>query len=235
MFDRYANSIVLNEKGRKLQYALVNVLGQLDQVIAELLSDEIESVEINILSKNFRSLVMDTVIEYQRQNLGISFKTSFSHDETKYENYDLIVTADPIIIPGFERLQLCSKRLNLKVASNSVMCGRTLTMEQLRDQPFIISSQNSSLYKVLLRVCEKAGFTPKIAMEINDTEYCNRCVKAGLGIGLTRRSMPNYGPEIDFLKVTDFNEQITCYAYYKKVVRCSQIQDFINYLRCKNF
>ena len=228
LFDRSANKIVLNENGRKLQLSLANIFGKLDQTVADLALEK-EHVTIHVLLKSFRTLTVDAIIEYQGANPDICFKIAFTHDETKFENYDLIVTAEPISLEGFEMLQLCSHKLKLKVSPSSPLLGRPLVMEDLRDQPFLITSQTNPTYKALLRACENAGFTPNVTMEINDVAYYMRCVRAGLGIGITH-NLDSYT-----LNVTDFNEWITCYAYYKTTDPRPQIQAFIDFLRCKKF
>ena len=234
LFDRHKNRIMLNDNGRKLQYSLTRILGELDHVTAELSKNVAENVELHILAKAFRSSVIAAIIEYRKQHPGVRFKTSFDEADTQYEKYDLLVTTEPISAAGFESLPLSKKKLRMTIASNSTLCGRPITMEDLRDQSFLITSRSSNSYKVLQRACRDAGFEPNIAMEVNDIQYYNLCVKAGIGIGLTRGVVPPR-PGIELLDVIDFNQWTTYYISYKKPVKCLQLQQFIDYLRSLNF
>ena len=235
LFDRQANKLTLNHNGRKLQHSLANILGELDQVTAELSKKEVDHVEIGVLVKGLRSEIVHEIIRYQQQNPDVTFKSIFDYADDKYDNYDLVVTAEPIHAKEFEFFQLYQKKLYMRVASDNPLCGRMLTMKHLRDQPFLITSKSSPNYKILQQACAKAGFEPKIAMEINDTHHFARCIKSGLGIGLTRNSNPAADASVQVLNVTDFNEWLTYYVCYKSPTRHPQIQRFIDHLRCTDF
>lgn len=234
LFDRHKNRITLNDNGKKLQYSLTRSLGELDHVTAELSKNVTENVELHILAKAFRSSVIAAIIEFRKQHPNVRFKTSFDENDTQYEKYDLLVTTEPVNTADFESLPLSKKKLRLTIASSSTLCGRPITIADLKEQPFLITSRSSYSYKLLQRVCRDAGFEPNIAMEVNDIQYYNLCVKAGIGIGLTRGVVPPRSG-IELLDVIDFNQWTTYYIGYKKPVKSLQLQQFIDYLRSLNF
>lgn len=234
LFDRHSNRIVLNEKGRMLSYALDNILNELDRVTAELMLEHTQAVEIKILASTLRSSVIAAIIEYRKLFPGVRFKTIFNEEVKNYADYDLIIAGDFETIPDFEAHILCKKQIHMTAASDSPLCGRALTIKQLKDEPFLVMTYTSTPYQRLLKKCEAVGFVPQIAMEINDVGYYNQCVEAGVGIGFTRGNVPPARRSIRFLNVTDFNEWITYRMFYKKRAPFA-IQHFIDYLKSITF
>ena len=231
LFDRQSNRIIINDNGRKLQRALKNIFEELDTVVSELSMVKQQTVELNVLIRALRSSIMDATIKYQKLCPNIKFNTTFKHSETSYENYDIIVCREQLKIPGFDEFKLRTKRLRMVTLSSSELCKKSLTMAQLREQPFVLPSPNGTTYNILLNACERSGFVPKIAMVVNDDHYYFRCLKEGIGIRFTTIDKLADKSPLEFLNVTDFDEQVTYYAFYKKNLKCAKTQGFIDYLK----
>ena len=235
LFDRRSNRIFLNANGEKLQRAVGNVFDELDQVTAELSSNNhhTEDIEIKLLVKSIRNRVVNTVIEYRKKFPNIRFTIVFDFADTNFDEYDLIIAPQNEACSGLEKFELYNVRLRLQVTSDHPLCGRSLTMKQLRNYPFIIMSQHSPTYKTLLKVCKNAGFVPKIAIELNDGANVGLCVSKGMGIGVVRESPLNPNDELAYLSVSDFEEREIYYGYYKSQPKNAQLQNFIDFLRFK--
>ena len=79
-----------------------------------------------------------------------------------------------------------------------------------------------------------AGFTPNFVVQSNDI-WCNKqFVEAGIGIGLGRE-YPNFrrSENVEYLNITDFNEEQTICSYYKKSSVYGNVEHFLNYLKKK--
>ena len=234
LFDRYANRIILNDNGRLMQSYLCIVFEELSQAKARLSPTGRTGGRINALVRSLRSSVTDSMIRYREIHPNITFKTDFDLDRTNGDGYDLIIDERNDSYTDMKRVELCSMRVMIRASSNNPLCGRRLTMSQLRHQPFITMGENSNFHKILLRACKNAGFTPFFVMETNDSSCYGRCIKEGMGIGLSRVGrVLSSGTE--FLQVDDFDEQQTVYAYYRADAEGSYVTDFLEFLRAREF
>jgi LysR family transcriptional activator of glutamate synthase operon len=59
-----------------------------------------------------------------------------------------------------------------------------IRLEQLKDEAFVMFSEEYSLRAIVLEACKKAGFLPQIGFEGEETDTIRGLVAAGLGVGL---------------------------------------------------
>ncbi|WP_202080408.1 LysR substrate-binding domain-containing protein [Caldalkalibacillus salinus] len=62
--------------------------------------------------------------------------------------------------------------------------SKSLRLEQLRSEPFVVFRSGFKLRTIVMDACQRAGFTPKIAFEGEETDTIRGLVAAGLGVGL---------------------------------------------------
>ena len=237
LFDRQSNKITLNENGKKLQRSLSVIFDELDSVRTELKTPTQEPATVRLLVRSIRGRITNAIIDYRKSHPNVCFETVFDLGETRVEEFDLIIDEQTDRYTERKRFELCSLRIRIKAAPDSPLCGRALTLAQLRNQPFIAMSESSNLYKILLRACKNAGFSPMIVMKTNDASCYGKCIASGMGIGLGResKSLPSDSASIADLYVTDFEERQVFYAYYRANEQNRWIQDFIDFLRCRDF
>ena len=234
LFDRYSNRIVLNENGRLLQSYLCIVFEELNQAKAHLSPTQKNGGMIKALVRSLRGSITDAMIRYRELHPSITFKTDFDLDRTEADGYDLIIDERNDSYADMKRVELCSTQVMIRASSDNPLCGRRLTMSQLRHQPFVTMGENSNLHKLLLRACKRAGFTPFVVMETNESNCYGRCIRGGMGIGLSRVGHA-ISSGTEFLQVEDFDEKQTFYAYYKANGEDSYILDFVEFLRSREF
>jgi DNA-binding transcriptional LysR family regulator len=236
LFDRCSNRIFLNENGRTLQRSLGMMFDELDRTVSELSLAESEKPEIKMLAKSLREVMTNALIEYRELHPNQRFLTVFDFDED-YEEYDLIVDERNESYVGYEKMELCTMRIRLCAAPDSPLCGRPLTLRQLRNQNFVTMGKQSNAHRLLVKACKNVGFVPNIVMEINDTKCYGKCIHTGMGIGLSREPAETKPSESakNFLLVSDFEELQTYYIYYKKTGSNSNLQNFVDYLRKRDF
>lgn len=237
LFDRKANKITLNENGRKLQRSLGIIFDELDSIKAEFATPTREKTHIKILTRSVRSYITNAIIDYRKNHTDVCFETHFDAKENNLEDYDLIIDEDSDIYTDFKKFELYSVRLRIKAAVDSPLCRRALTLSQLRNQNFITMGKDTNMHNILCKACKNAGFTPNIVMETNDMQCYSRCLASGMGIGLSREKLSEKSGnfKIESLQVTDFEERQTFYVYYKQNETTKSIQEFIDFLRCRNF
>ena len=233
LFDRQANGVLLNDNGKKLQQSLYIIFSELDDITSVLTEKNTDTREIKMLVRAMRGQITDYIIEYKSKHPHISFKTVFDFGETNIADYDVIIDDKPEKYVDYENFELCSTRILLKASLNSPLCNRKLTLKQLRNQSFLSMGEESSMHKMLINACNKAGFTPNIVVQTNDTQCYKKCLESGIGIGLGRDDPQEYNNNVKFLDITDFDARQTVYGFYKKQHAYGNVEHFINFLKSK--
>jgi LysR family transcriptional activator of glutamate synthase operon len=80
---------------------------------------------------------------------------------------------------------LLTEELRVVLPPNHLLAHyTTIRLEQLKDEPFVMFSEEYSLRTIVLDACKKAGFTPLIGFEGEETDTIRGLVAAGLGVSL---------------------------------------------------
>ena len=231
LFDRECNRIVLNESGKRLQKSLLVVFDELERVATDLSGEREDTREIRMLVRAMRSKITDAIIEYKEQHPGVVFKTVFDFEDVNVEDFDIIIEEKNDNMPEYEGFELCSTRLKLRASQKSPLCKKKLTLKQLENEAFVSMGENNDMQKTLTRACQRAGFSPNVVVQSNDILCFERCIKAGIGIGVTRARDPYPASGTAYLNVVDFDDRYTVYGYYKKQAYYGNIKNFIDFLK----
>lgn len=103
---------------------------------------------------------------------------------------------------------LYRERLSIVIPTHHTLAAEnSLLLHQLRDEPFILFKAGYTLRTLVWSACQNAGFEPRIALEVEETDTVRAFVKAGLGVSLLPdfpgdlsegiRSVPIAGPVIE--------------------------------------
>lgn len=234
LFHRSCNRIMLNDNGRRLQQSLQVVFDELDSAVDSLTSASTDTREIKILVRAMRREITDLIIEYKTRHPHMAFKTIFDFDETDFESYDIIIDEKSEKYHDYKNFDLFTTRIRLCASAKNPLCGKKLTLNQLRNQPFISIGENNSMHRIFINACKAAGFTPNIVVQTNDVQCNRKCVEAGVGIGLARDCpqliLPN---NLKYLNITDFNEEQTICSYYRKQSAYGNVRHFLKFLENK--
>lgn len=234
LFLRTCNRISLNDNGKKLKASLAVVFSELDKTVSSLSSKTTDTREIRLLVRAIRSSVADCIIEYKKVNPHINFKTSFNFDETDFDAYDIIIDEKNDNYKNYEKSELFTAKVRLRVPKSSHLCGKKLTLKELKNESFVTIGENNGLHRILLSACKKAGFSPDIVVSSNDLSCNKKFVDAGLGIGLAREyKISSPSPNTVYLDVADFNETQTICIYCKKDSHYGNVKDFLDFLKKK--
>ncbi len=236
LFDRSSNRLSLNQNGKRFYQAVQIAHDEVSQAIRDLSQSAGEDREIRMLVRAMRGNITEYVIAYNRAMPHVRFKIHFDTADRDFEAYDIIIDEKNDNYPDRERLELCHMRLRLTTSSSNPLCRRKLTLRQLAHQPFISLGETSSMHKLLVSACNRAGFTPDICMVSNDMKYYEKLVESGIGIGIERHNPKSLQQrDIAYLDVADFNEESTVFAYYKKTAPRSNLNHFLQFLSSKDF
>jgi len=72
---------------------------------------------------------------------------------------------------------------------------RSIALQDLSDQPFVVISPHSVLHTVVYIACQQAGFKPQVAQEANQLLTVLSLVQSGLGVSLVPSRLRRFAPE----------------------------------------
>lgn len=233
LFDRTSNRIVLNDNGRRMLHTLEHTFSLLDSTVNTLTARE-DTREIRMLVRSMRSDITDHIVAFRTLHPEIRFRTVFDFTENREAEYDIIIDQQNAAHSGYRHFVLHRMQLRLKAAAHHPLCGKPISLQQLRDEDFISLGEQSNMTRILRSACRAAGFTPNIAVSSNDIKCYEKLVAAGIGIGLERqRSSVETEASTAYLNVTDFRQQYVVCAYYKPQAAYGNVEKFLQFLRQK--
>ena len=183
LFTSKGRNIVLTEYGRYLQKKLKPILEQLDKIPEQLnmmAKLESETIHINVLAAS--SLVMEAIIEYQKEHEEIHFQMQ---QNTENELYDVAITTKLFYQGVYEKNSFaCEEKIFLAVPDNEKYRNRTsVCLDEVSGEGFI-SLQGSREFRYICdRFCQHAGFTPNIVFESDNPAAVKNMIAANMGIG----------------------------------------------------
>jgi DNA-binding transcriptional LysR family regulator len=95
--------------------------------------------------------------------------------------------------PSLHTLVIAAEPLVLAVRRDHPLSSRkSVTLDQLRDEPMITLVHGSGLRAVLADACRDAGFTPRITAETSELDSLTELATEGLGIAVLPRSASSH-------------------------------------------
>ncbi|MFE5319098.1 LysR family transcriptional regulator [Paenibacillus sp. NPDC056579] len=86
---------------------------------------------------------------------------------------------------------------------------QSIFLEQLKDEPFVMFSEEYSLRNIVLEACAKAGFVPRIGFEGEETDTIRGLVAAGMGVSLLPEMALTEISQLQPAKVRVIEPQVT--------------------------
>lgn len=115
---------------------------------------------------------------------------------------------------------------------HSLETSETLQLAQLRDEPFIMGTEDWSVYlSVVNRCCSEAGFAPKIVQRAIHSDGIINLVAAGMGVTIyVERDWLHRRNDIAVRKLADFNAEFRTYAVWRRDSQSPMIHRMIDML-----
>lgn len=85
---------------------------------------------------------------------------------------------------GLDLLPLIRDPIHLALPPGHRRGGAALALADLRDDPWIMDTEASSIYQAVLRACQRAGFEPHVRSNCKDYSVIIALVEAGLGVAV---------------------------------------------------
>lgn len=232
LFVRTGNRILLNEKGRQFLAVVSNTLSQLDMGVSALSTDPAKKQTLYILACWTRQTVVRQILNFHKLYPSVYFKIAFEDSPENYEKYDVIISTPNENLADYEFFPWKQYTIRIEALETDPLCQRSVTLSQLRDRLFVTTNAQRGSFRVFAQACRKKGFTPKVFLECDDYTCRDMAVLSGTCLGLTMGKSVNSGlPNVQYLKVSDFDEQTVSNLYYRKEDYAGNRKLFIDFLK----
>ncbi len=232
LFDRFPNRIVLNEKGKIMRDSLKLIFDEMDNMLQAVSGVIDDNKEITILVKAIRSLITEQVIQFKSKYVNTRFKLIADFEETDPDDYDIIVDMESESYTGYEAVKLGKQRILCYVPAESDLLRRNFHLKQLRHLPFVLMSQQGNHGKMFIAACKKAGFSPNIVAQVNDSACFRKIILSGIAIGVTGEfaAVTEGNEKLVPLNITDFKCEQPIRMYYKKENNRGNTAKFMSFI-----
>ncbi|HLJ02829.1 MAG TPA: LysR family transcriptional regulator [Solirubrobacteraceae bacterium] len=193
LFDRVGRSLEPNPRGRALADRVERALEELDAGVLDLREGgdpERGEVRLAFLHTLGTWLVPELIGRYRSTHPDVRFRLRQSSARANLAgliagDHDLILTSPAPEDPVIGWTQLLREPLRLAVPSgHRLATRRRVRLRDVAEDPFIAVTEETGLRVLTDRLCERAGFSPRIAFEGQDVETLRGLVSAGLGVAL---------------------------------------------------
>ena len=220
LFDRLSNKIRLNDNGRLFHKSIKAALNEIDTAVEALIEfPRAKSEDVFILIRSERRIIGERLLKFKERYPNVILHLSHDFNTKDFEKYDIIIDEQSDSYKGFERTPLLIEQLYFVANKANPISNKKLTLSELCDQPFISMCEGSSLKRLTLEYCQKAGFNPNIVIESDDPFYIRNYLELNLGIALIPELSwkGQLSDDITFLNVIDFKQTRVTYVYFNKL------------------
>ena len=206
LFDRTANRVTLNPKGRLFYEGIRDALALIEDTTSALYDAE-DSGIIRIAVQLNMNITMRAILRFRQQYPNTEIVTTRFRGEVPAGDFDLLVTNSVPDGGGYETEHVLHDPFVLVAPRGLLPPGSAVSPEEIRDLPYITMSKDSLIHRDTLNICGQLGFTPRIILHSESSSYLPACVEQGLGAALLplHNWSPFLKPElVDIRSVGDF-------------------------------
>ncbi|UVI31945.1 LysR family transcriptional regulator [Paenibacillus spongiae] len=191
------------QKGRNLQLTPVGqlfmkraevILTDLERAVMEVhefLDPEKGEIRLGFPHSLGISLIPEVVSEFRKKHPNVKFRfkqgmyPSLIRDVMRGEVDLSFVSPCPEEHEHVTGQTILTEELYAILPPNHPLAGEeSIELAQLKDETFVLFSEGYSLRPIVWDACKKAGFTPSIGFEGEETETIRGLVAAGMGVSL---------------------------------------------------
>ncbi len=181
---RVGRNIKLTEYGVVIKQRLdgvFSVIENLDKEISQFKKENENTVKLNVLAAS--NVVLEAVVKYKEENPDTIFNLIQNREN---EGCDITVTTNEITNPqkSAQKRYVIEEKILLAVTKSSKYADRqSVELKELKDEKFIYIAGSRPFRQVCDKICENAGFTPKITFESDSPVAVKNIISAEVGIG----------------------------------------------------
>jgi LysR family transcriptional regulator, transcription activator of glutamate synthase operon len=219
LFDRRANKVILNEKGKTFQKGVESALNELDNAL-RVLEDSKGEVkgDISLLVQTNRRLVTKCIYEFKKLYPNVNFSIYHEYFGVDYDKFDICISDQNYGLKNADRELLITENILIAFSKEHPLAKRkSVNMKELAKERFISMQSGRSLHKLLITMCHNSGFEPHIAIQCDDPYYLREYVAMNLGIALfpelSWRGM--FDDRVSLIEIDDAPVKRDTYVYGK--------------------
>ena len=187
LFTRSANKVSLSREGRIFLESARRIMAELRYAKSSMAQSRSGiSGEIRLLVLTNRRVVTEAIEKYH--SLYPAVNIVLSHSASDKGDFDIIISDEQPKLPLLRKIPIITEKFYLAVAKSGIrgpenmISGKPeLKLTDLRNVPFITMPDNSSHCTMTRKICEEAGFEPKVGIKCDDPYYLRKYVEMGLG------------------------------------------------------
>lgn len=193
LLARQGRTVSLTPAGRSFALAVERALAEVERATEAVRADADPAagkVAFGFLHTLGPETVPELIREFRTDHPGVRFTLVQGYGEHMIERMrqgelDLCLTSPVPDAPDLATRRLGEQRLYLSVpADHRLAARRRVRLAEAAAEPFITLEPGYGLRRLTDRLCERAGFRPRIAFEGEEPETLRGLVAAGLGVAL---------------------------------------------------
>lgn len=194
LFDRTTRKTTLNRNGRLfLPYAreIVSIDDQCTAAFAELRQDAHGSLTIGSIPMMKAYKITDVLAEFQNSNKSTSFIVKEGDpiqliEMLRNDECDVAFLRDNDDAENeFVKIPFAHDRLGIVVPESHPLAAQSeVTIDQLKNEALLLIGKDTFIYKLCVKVCNNAGFQPKVVLTSNRADNLIDLVNHGMGIAM---------------------------------------------------
>ncbi len=186
LFNRNSNKLQLSESGKLFYSYIEKSLSALEEGIASVKKYSTDTKgTISILINNNRRFITDCIAKFKSIYPYIDFNIYHNISEFEKTHFDFIISNELPDTNGYQKIPIIVENILLSIPKNHILSKRkSLDFKEIRNEPFISMSHNSSLYNILYEIFKAGGAYPNVTIYCDDPYYVRKYTAIGLGISL---------------------------------------------------
>ncbi len=194
LFIRKGRNVRLTPIGQVFLNRVEMAVAEIDIAIKEIndyLDPEVGEIRIGFPHSMAAYTLPTVVASFRNEHPNVRFQLrqgkvfELIDDLIKGEVDIALVSPVPIDHPDVEgHILFTEELLAILPADHPLAEEKSIELKQLEKDPFIMFRKGFTLRDITVTACKKAGFTPSIAFEGEETDTIRGLVAAGLGVGL---------------------------------------------------
>lgn len=194
LFIRKGRSIKLTAIGKvflKHMEQAINTIDDARQIVNEYTDPEMGTIQIGFPS-SIATYILPTAISAFRKEYP---HVKFSLNQSSYHGLAEAITKGDVNIallgpvpketPEFKGAILFTENIVALLPNHHRLAKMSsLTLNDLRDESFVLFPEGYILRELIVKDCQRIGFTPKVSFEGEDIDSIKGLVSAGLGVSL---------------------------------------------------
>lgn len=232
-FSRHANSIKLNDTGRNFFLKISSSIELIDDAISCISNDK-RKRSLSICIDARRQQMINIIEEFKKTHSDIDTNIKHGYDHTKSE-FDIIIADYDLGLPEYEKHLIASEKLTIAIHKNNPLSSRkNLTVDMLKNEPFITMNEQRPMHNVVMNVCADFGFTPHITLQSDDPNYVGRLVSLDMGVAIVPEFYSHDGiwDNVICYPIKGYTRDTFAFVLQSKQV-LPYVNDFLNLLTLK--